>query len=305
MPVADPPPSSLVVGAYGLALDSRAFPPERLNAMGSAAERWTVIRRRVEAGSAAALGTPASAPSDNLPVLGDSEIDDHWAHVVVAGTRLQIDRGARSAELFATDDVSPERLVHPCLAPLAIAAAHWQRRVPLHASAVVIDGRAWALLAERGDGKTTTVAALARAGHGVLTDDLLVVDADLQAHAGPRCVDLRRASAEAFPEAVRVDDFPGRERFRLTPGRVPPTVPLAGFVRLLWSEHRQGLTPIRAADRLPLIGAAISVSGPLANPGLVLELASLPVYALERPHNLTSLDASVDAIASLAGAAAA
>ncbi len=305
MPVAVPPPSSSVVGAYGLALDSRAFPAERLNAVGSAAERWTVNRRNCEIDSAGDLEASRPALPDTLPVLGESEIDAHSARVIVAGTRLQIDRDARSADLFAGADVSAERLVHPCLAPLAIAAAHWQRRVPLHASAVIIDGRAWALLAERGDGKTTTVAALARAGHGVLTDDLLVVDADLQAHAGPRCVDLRRASADQFPEAVRVDDFPGRERFRLTPGPVPASVPLAGFVRLLWSEHRQGLTPIRTVDRLPLIGAAISVSGPLANPGLVLELASLPVYALERPHDLTTLDASVEAIASLAGAQAA
>lgn len=271
-----------------------------MNLMSDAAERWTVTRAPFE---------PASDPHGDgdvgsVPVLGESEVDDQTAQVLVAGTRLEIDRATRSATLFARDDVSPERLVHPCLAPLAIAASHWAGRVPLHASAVIVDGRAWALLAERGDGKTTTVAALEQAGHGVVTDDLLVVDADLQAHAGPRCVDLRRSSAEAFPGAVRVDDYPTRERYRLTPGPVPAAVPLAGFVRLLWSEHRQGLTPIRAVDRLPLIGAAISMGGPLANPGLVLDLAALPVFALERPRDLSTLAASVDAIASLGSAGA-
>lgn len=299
MSVSVRPSTDAAIGAYGLALDSPAFPAARLNPMGDAPERWTVARRPLEA----AEDPHGAGAVGSVPVLGESEVDDASARILVAGTRLEIDRAARSADLFARPEVSPERLVHPCLAPLAIAAAHWRRWVPLHASAVVVEGRAWAILAERGDGKTTTVAALERAGHGVLTDDLLVIDPELRAHAGPRCVDLRRSSAEAFPGAERVDDYPGRERYRLTPGPVPASVPLAGFVRLLWSEHRQGLTPIRAVDRVPLIGAAISMGGPIANPGLVLELATLPVYALERPRDLSSLDASVDAVASLGAAA--
>ncbi|MBJ7472989.1 MAG: hypothetical protein JHD16_16910 [Solirubrobacteraceae bacterium] len=296
MSVPDSGASSQLRGAYGLALNSGVFPPGRLNRMGAGAERWSVTRQLLD-GASDPHGT---APVGDVPVLGDSEVDEHGAHVMVAGTRLVLDRASQTATIHARADVSGERLVHPCLAPLAIAAAHWAGRVPLHASAVIVGDRAWAILAERGDGKTTTVAALAQAGHGVLTDDLLVVDDELQAHAGPRCVDLRRESTSLFPGAVRVDDYPTRERFRLTPGPVPPTVPLAGFIRLLWSEHRLGLTPIPAHDRLPLIGAAISMGGPLANPRLALDLAALPVYALERPQGLDSLSASVDAIAGLA-----
>lgn len=296
MPVDDTRASSLPVGAYGLALPTDLFPAARLNALRPDAERWTVTRRPIDAASDPHRGDPIG----DVPVLGESEVDADTAWVQVAGTKLEIDRASRSARLLARPDVSPERFVHPCLAPLAIAAAHWQKRVPLHASAVIVDGQAWGILAERGDGKTTTVAALDQAGHGVITDDLLVVDADLQAHAGPRCVDLRASSTELFPGAVRVDDYPSRERYRLTPGPVPATVPLAGFIRLLWSEHRLGLTPISPGDRIPLIGSAISMGGPLANPGLVLDLAALPCFALERPRGLDSLQASVEAIASLA-----
>lgn len=299
MSAADRLLSEAAVGAYGLNFGSTEFPVNRLNRVDEDAQRWTVTRSDLPAAA-----DPHGADAiGGVPVLGASEVDDETAQVLVAGTRLEVDRAARTAHFFARADVSPERLVHPCLAPLAIAAAHWQRWVPLHASAVVIDGRAWAILAERGDGKTTTVAALEQAGHGVLTDDLLVVDTELRAHAGPRCVDLRRASAKAFPGAVRVDDYPGRERYRLTPAPVPATAPLAGFVRLLWSEHRLGLSPIRAVDRVPIIGAAISMGGPPANPSLVLDLAALPVYALERPRDLTALAPGVEAIASLAAGA--
>lgn len=282
-------------GAYGMALSSGVFPEIRLNALSSSAAPWTVLRREIDPES----DPHGDAPIGDEPVLGESEVDDRAAQAQVAGTRLEIDRDARTATIRARVDVSPERLVHPVLAPIGIAVAHWSGHVPLHASAVIVEGRAWAILADRGDGKTTTVAALERAGHGVVTDDLLIVDRELQAHAGPRCVDLRASSVELFPEAERVDDYPTRERYRLTPGPVPATVPLAGFVRLLWSEHRSELSPIRPADRLGLLGASISMGGPLANPALVLELAALPAFALERRKGLDSLDFSVEAVASL------
>lgn len=45
----------------------------------------------------------------------------------------------------------------------------------LHASAVVLHGRAWAFLGSRGSGKSTLAAAFARAGTPVLTEDALAL----------------------------------------------------------------------------------------------------------------------------------
>ena len=45
----------------------------------------------------------------------------------------------------------------------------------LHASAVVLHGRAWAFLGPRGSGKSTLAAAFARAGTPVLTEDALAL----------------------------------------------------------------------------------------------------------------------------------
>jgi hypothetical protein len=46
----------------------------------------------------------------------------------------------------------------------------------LHASAVVIDGKAVALVGEASAGKSSTAAAFARAGHAVLSDDVVALD---------------------------------------------------------------------------------------------------------------------------------
>lgn len=70
---------------------------------------------------------------------------------------------------------------------------------PLHATAVIVDGRAIAFLGESGQGKSTLAAAFVRHGHRLLTDDLLVLSADragVLAHPGPGRIKL-------FPKEAR------------------------------------------------------------------------------------------------------
>jgi hypothetical protein len=66
---------------------------------------------------------------------------------------------------------------------------------PLHGTAVVIDGEAVALVADCGRGKSTLAAAFVKAGHSLLTDDVLMLHA-----AGTRVM--------AFPGPARVKLFP-------------------------------------------------------------------------------------------------
>jgi len=65
------------------------------------------------------------------------------------------------------------------IALLGMVLALWleRRGTPtFHGSAIVIDGRAVAFLGSAGSGKTSTAAACVRAGHALLSDDLLALD---------------------------------------------------------------------------------------------------------------------------------
>lgn len=52
---------------------------------------------------------------------------------------------------------------------------HRRGDLPLHANAIVVDGRAWAFMGESGSGKSTFAASLLRGGHALLADDVCVV----------------------------------------------------------------------------------------------------------------------------------
>ncbi len=70
---------------------------------------------------------------------------------------------------------------------------------PLHATAVVIHGKAVAFLGDCGEGKSTLAAACLKAGHQLLTDDVLVLkedDSRLMAYPGPPRLKLMPATAK-------------------------------------------------------------------------------------------------------------
>jgi hypothetical protein len=81
---------------------------------------------------------------------------------------------------------------------------------PLHATTVVINGVAFGLLGESGQGKTTLAASLLSAGHQILSDDMLLVR-------------VSGRGAYAFPGPPRLKAFPEIvERFLpASPGAVP------------------------------------------------------------------------------------
>jgi hypothetical protein len=296
MPIGSPTSAPGRSSAYGLALHSGVFPPGRLNPADGGEQPW-MLTLRESANLASGVSNVVLATSDVNS--REAYLDGTVADVPLANARFRIDLSARAAVLTYDGQWDAERLVHPYLAALGTVASHWAGSLPLHAGAVVIDGQAWGVLAERSHGKSTTMAALDRAGYAVLTDDLLVVDSALQAHTGPRCIDLRPRSAAYFPDAVHLADFPGRDRYRLAAGPAPLRAPLAGFVRLGWSEDT-GLSPVRPEDRLPLLASSLGIRRLRPNMHLLMELATLPMVLLHRPKQIEALDASVDAMRSLA-----
>ena len=73
---------------------------------------------------------------------------------------------------------------------------------PVHGTAVVIDGKAVAIVGDCSYGKSTLAAAFLRAGFSLLTDDLLVtsvVDGIVLTHPGPPRIKLLPESAATMP----------------------------------------------------------------------------------------------------------
>jgi hypothetical protein len=67
----------------------------------------------------------------------------------------------------------PADIEHLLIGPVIGLALQLQGHVLLHASAVVVDGAAVAFAAPHGSGKSTLAASFVRAGHPLLTDDVL------------------------------------------------------------------------------------------------------------------------------------
>ena len=169
-------------GAYGLHLAGLSSLDELLV---EAAPGWPTTEIAVERGSIEGL---------------TERLDESSGTIVFRDAVARVERTPPGAVFrFAAEPV-PDAIVHPYLAPVAGLLAHWRGREALHAGAFVHQGAAWGLVAERGGGKSSTLARLALDGLPVIADDLLVID-DLHALAAPRAVDLRRVGRARHPSS--------------------------------------------------------------------------------------------------------
>ena len=206
---------------------------------------------------------------------------------LVSGGYVQLRRRPGEATYVVPAELGGEELVHPYLAPTAWAFSVWFGREAYHAGAFALDGEAWAVVGEREGGKSSTLAWLAAEGKPVLSDDLLVLQGR-SVLPGPRCIDLREASAERLGvghslPSVRAG---GRWRMRLVPA---DPLPLRGWIFLTWGDAIQ-VRPLRPSERLNLI---LRLGRP-ADPSAPLTLAEVPAWAFTRPKTWESLPHSLD-----------
>ena len=205
---------------------------------------------------------------------------------------------ARRVEFALTATLSDDELVHPWLAPAAAAMALRDGRLAMHGGVLEVDGRCIALVGDREAGKSTLVAAAAMDGIGVLTDDVVVVDDDLAVHAGPRCIDLRPASAGYFAAKAAVPARGGTRR-RLPLPQTLARAPLAAVVVLGWGPVRP-LRRLRGTESLAALLPHLASDRAPTSFGQVLALASRPVFALSRPKEWSLLPATLERLVRLA-----
>jgi hypothetical protein len=160
-----------------------------------------------------------------------------------------------------------------------------------HASAFVADGGVWALLGDKGSGKSTTAAALAVHGCPIVCDDTLVISGTT-AFAGPRCVDLRAEAARRLGIGRLLPGNGGRERWRVPLPAVEAGQVMRGWFFLSWGPATE-LRRLSAAESLRRLSAHRTWRSAAVDPHRLLDFAALPAWELRRPHHWSSMPEAV------------
>ncbi|CAN5380617.1 hypothetical protein BH10PSE12_BH10PSE12_34720 [soil metagenome] len=127
----------------------------------------------------AALERPLPTRQDGTTVEFGDNGDHYLAWPEVGAFQF---RGRDRVEVQPHPDASMAYLAFPLLGPIFGLLLHARGLLVLHGSAIEIDGKGAIFVGDKLAGKSTTAAAFLRAGHRLLTDDLLAVDlSDAQA----------------------------------------------------------------------------------------------------------------------------
>lgn len=265
--------SSDELGTYGLRIKGMAG-ARRL--LGQAAVDWPVLTIERRPG---------------IIELEQVVTDEHADFRLQGDTgSVHLDRATLTARFSLCRPIDDEATVHPFLAMTAAIVSRWLGRDAFHAGAFVVDDGAWAILGQKGTGKSTTLGFLAVNATTIVTDDVLVLD-NGDALAGPSCVDLRPDAASFLGAGEDLGVVGARSRFRVVLPAAPSRTPLRGWVFPTWSETIE-LVPVPVAQRVSLLAANLALTRTPLHPQRFLDFAALPCWEFRRPRDFDMLDES-------------
>jgi hypothetical protein len=260
-------------GAYGLHLPTLQGAGDLLV---QAPEHWIEWQIVLAEGS----GTPEESIEDSRARIRSEP--SGW---------VDVDRARQTSTLHLPGRPSPVEIAQPFLGSTAVVVAHWMGLQSFHAGAFVAHGRAWAILGTKGAGKSSLLAALSLRGLAILTDDVLVVDQQLQGLAGPRCIDLRPEASAALGIGETLGVVGTRERWRVGLKPVEPEVPLGGWIYLEWGEPEIQRVP--AQERVEALFANLALRAQSHDSAVLsrlMELFALPMLCVRRPRDIGRID---------------
>lgn len=228
------------------------------------------------------------------PALHDLR-DDVATVLLIDDEHIAIRRNPPEAVFHLNRDIGGHELVHPYLAGAAGVFSTWYGRMAFHAGGIVVDGKVWAVLGAQEAGKTTTLVHLHLRGVPIVTDDLFVISGTT-ALAGPRTLDLRPPTFDHLNGvADRLDVLSVRdgERYRVTLPTVPPELPFAGWV-LLEEGPEVSIRTVPPQRRFDVLTSDHMVAG--QNQHDLLDLLSVPMWALSRPRSWAALPRALDTV---------
>jgi hypothetical protein len=229
-------------------------------------------------------------------------------------SRYLIEQGCR---IFVDPDagISPRNVRLFLLGSAFGALLHQRGLLPLHANAIVIEGRAVAFTGASGAGKSTLASLFHDRGHQLLSDDVCVIDFDAASrpivHAGIPHMRLWRDSLERSGRTV--EDFEavldGRDKYTVPApwGDTPASVPLGAVFTLMRAGKEDGRVAIRRLRGAEALNALIAntyrghyvtrLGDSRRHWAASLDIvAKVPVFELERPWSPDWFAATLEAV---------
>ncbi|ESY11300.1 serine kinase [Mesorhizobium sp. C386A] len=162
-------------------------------------------------------------------------------------------------EVEPAPDVDDALLAFPLLGPVMALLLHQRGLLILHASAIAVGVKSAVFMGDKGAGKSTTASAMIRAGHRLLTDDVVALDLTERPMIVPGFPQLKLAAdaAAAFPirqAEIRpqVHAAIDKMQHRLHAGFAADAVP-ATRIYILERSDKAAITPLPGIGALPAI----------------------------------------------------
>lgn len=166
-------------------------------------------------------------------------------------------RNGREIIVDSTPSLDTETRQRILLGPVLGAILHQRGDLPLHASAVVVDGVTAAFLGGSGAGKSTLATALLSCGHAVVCDDITAVsirDGTPIVQAGFPLIKVEPALASRADMSAPVGDSTNTTEFDRHYYPVERTVsePAVSLdhIYVLTDKNHVGITPIRSNNAM-------------------------------------------------------